>query len=503
MEWKPIRPISGNTETDKVPDTKVALGSSNSSRPPLEPIRLGTGKKSFKEKRQEMMPLTTEITAKLKKDPLTLRADTLQGFKDSWQALVQPVKNQAQNIKGFDAQAPLPEAIAQEFKTVVGAVELAFAPISAVFSAAENVPILGTITKILEFPGMVATDAVDQTAVRGVDKLIDNTDLSPDVKESLKESSKSILELSAQILAGKVGIEKMGTLNKKFGPIDAKTIWDRSFEVAKKRLGMMPDEEPVRTKVPEKTSQETTPTKDVTFREDIKTNIDPTTGKVITPERKTTTTEKFTKDEIAILKKQGFDDNMIKKLEQNKLAQEQKPTETVETKMVEKAPAETKVEQKPLQPTGTGKVKESAASKKLLKEGDEALKYQAGEESVQRKIAQDVISSDYESAKKIISGESPLPDGVRAGFMLSEMEKSALARNDYDTIKSLSQSPLTLEGTAAGQIVQSFSALDPESAVSAIADIEKSRKNIDTKQGVLEKKITKKGLEKFITDLEC
>jgi hypothetical protein len=94
----------------------------------------------------------------------------------------------------------------------------------------------------------------------------------------------------------------------------------------------------------------------------------------------------------------------------------------------------------------------SAALKlKILEAGDEAEVVGYDVDSGQQDMAADLVTNDYEQAKKVAFGEENPPGKVKEGTVALAVAIRALAEGDIDTIKGIVRSKASLGLTEAGQ----------------------------------------------------
>jgi hypothetical protein len=97
------------------------------------------------------------------------------------------------------------------------------------------------------------------------------------------------------------------------------------------------------------------------------------------------------------------------------------------------------------------------------------MKEQAGK-------AQDLLTKDYEKAKRIAMGEELSPTDVLPESVFVAVENKAVAEQDVATLKDLATSSgLSTEATTMGQRIRTLAERNPESPVSAINEIAKVR----------------------------
>jgi len=91
----------------------------------------------------------------------------------------------------------------------------------------------------------------------------------------------------------------------------------------------------------------------------------------------------------------------------------------------------------------------------------------------QAQKASDLINSNIDEARKIIRGETPLPEGLKGTALITAMEEHIKKTADGELASELASSPLVSGTSAAAQELRLAAERDPESPVKAIADVNK------------------------------
>lgn len=239
------------------------------------------------------LPGTTQALADLQSNPLSF--SSAKGTKDVDQQVFSIVKGAWDSIAGSfggvvsgisDALSSLdasksPSQRAGEFSAgVAKAGNAALSPITALFTAAGKVPVVGTVAKLISLPFIVAGDVAPHLSNAGIDAIPDSV-LSPQAKQNLKPGIGDLFALASQIALGK-GVDVLGekvlpseraattfrnnilkenpkikedlskipanTINdlvQKHGPEDAKTIVQQAVELARQKRGLPASTSPV------------------------------------------------------------------------------------------------------------------------------------------------------------------------------------------------------------------------------------------------------------------
>jgi len=91
----------------------------------------------------------------------------------------------------------------------------------------------------------------------------------------------------------------------------------------------------------------------------------------------------------------------------------------------------------------------------------------------QAQKATDLINNNINEARKIIRGETPLPEGLKGTALITAMEEQVKKTADGELASELASSPLVSGTSAAAQELRLAAERDPESPVKAIADVNK------------------------------
>jgi len=134
---------------------------------------------------------------------------------------------------------------------------------------------------------------------------------------------------------------------------------------------------------------------------------------------------------------------------------------------------------------GTGEIKtrglargveQKAIEKKLTESFGDLPEYKTVSMKDQAKKASDLLTENPSKAKRVAMGEELPPEGILPESVFVAVEDSAIAAGDAVTLRALAtQSNLTSEATVMGQRIRTLAERNPESPVTAIADIAKAR----------------------------
>jgi len=171
--------------------------------------------------------------------------------------------------------------------------------------------------------------------------------------------------------------------------------------------------------------------------------------------------------------------------------------------------------------SGKARVRASKVAVSIEQKVEGAFDNIAGYEQInvkdQARRASDLITSDIDRVRRIIAGELPLPDGLRAGMLIKGVEEYAYLTNDIDLVRSLAVSPLVAETSIHAQELRLLAERDENSVLSRVQSLASERaKIVQRRYGTVEKaikketekikkevKINKYDWNSFINSIEC
>ena len=143
-------------------------------------------------------------------------------------------------------------------------------------------------------------------------------------------------------------------------------------------------------------------------------------------------------------------------------------------------------------------VETKAIQNKLTETLGDLPEYQAVNIKEQAKLAQELVSTDYDKAKRIAMGEELPPNNMLPESVFVAVEDKAIKENDINTIKDLAvSSGLVEEATTMGQRLRTLAERDPESPVTAIKSLSKARESEAVKKNLSPKKMIKNDVKQI------
>lgn len=191
------------------------------------------------------------------------------------------------------------------------------------------------------------------------------------------------------------------------------------------------------------------------------------------------------------------------------------------TKPIEKARADTKPADTDFG-RGKSKVGESIEAKAIEKKLTDAFDT-AGYDKINIKDqigrATDLVNNDIVKARKMLSGDESLPDGLRPESLLIAMEEMAMKNGDAQLALDVANSPFITGTSAHAQAMRLLAERDPDSAVAALQRLKKIKEEASKKSGkaketvvsdikksvdkVKKTKATKESWNSFIENITC
>jgi hypothetical protein len=168
-----------------------------------------------------------------------------------------------------------------------------------------------------------------------------------------------------------------------------------------------------------------------------------------------------------------------------------KETLTGEVKVTTELPEGGKV-------SGVAKEIEAKAIERGLTEAgfDELAEYTPAVKAEQSKKVADLMNTDIELAKRIVTGKEEAPSGLRSEALFTAMKDYAMKTKDGQLALDLAKSPVASEISAAGSKLSLSGMGDPESATSKIREVTK------LKEARIEKKLKGKTEKKVKTEIK-
>lgn len=178
---------------------------------------------------ERLFPSTSQTVKELGVDPLSLKADPRKALSDVVANLKTTTETQTQNYRDMFEQPTVAGKVGAGLNTAKGFADIAFSPVTTLFTAANDIPVLGSIAKIVSLPFNVAGDAGKDAGIQAVKDL----PISQAAKDKIGPGIEEIYALAAQIMAGGAIHESVKTeLVNRFGAKDAATIEAKAQEMA-------------------------------------------------------------------------------------------------------------------------------------------------------------------------------------------------------------------------------------------------------------------------------
>ncbi len=466
-------------------------------------------------------PQTVQSIKDIVSDPLSKKADPKKIINDAWEALKVPMQQESQRIaQVFNKNAGTPsQKIGQGLSAISGAGSVAFSPISALFSAANDVPVLGTISKLVTVPFSFFGEGAPKVS----NAIIDHLPISQQAKDNIKPGLGEIFALASQLALGKltdIGPKKIEELQGKYGVEDTKTIVKKATELSQdvktEHKYLTPQEvrnevlhsdlkdtpagntlmkasiEAARNNKDIKVAALMKKTEDATnnFIAERKGKVTPELNKRIKESVKNFTTEQNGKN--TTLKTPGgneFTYKLVDKTESQIMKQtegmqknftspdinKELNTDTTKESTIKGDQSSTTLPEK-----GVSKIGSSIETKAIENRLTNGFEGVAGYDKItikdQAKRAADVMTN-IDEARSIIKGEKPLPEGLRGTALILAAEEHIAKTGDAQLAHDLANSPLVSETSTAAQEMRLAAERNPDSLTLKLQELKKVRED--------------------------
>jgi hypothetical protein len=487
---------------------------------PLQAIASKYGATIISPKETGIFEGTKQGFEELLADPLSLKANPTKIISSAWETIKGSVEQEKENISNlFKSKTPF-QAVGGTLKAIAGAAGIGYSPISALFEGAKQIPVLGSVSKLI---GTAFTAAGEGGGAIG-GGIIDQLPIAQEDKDALKPGVEEIFALASQLALGKISSAalkgKKSELAKKYGEKDANTIInevtrlaeEKRAEKVQKPIEPIKPVEEIKPTEPQPLAQEAKMTSRIgTYNEyaefnklgsqnqQVKEMVSPTLWKfkrgdeawAVSPQLDGVTKIKIKDfglgDSSIVAEKRG---HISANLYPTKELAEQRISADIfnKAKGVEVKPIEVPVEV-PKIPEGTGELKtsglaqtlkEQAIAKGIQDDFGELPQYKARPMKI--KEADEFVRSDYETSMKAINGEITPPKDLLVGEVYSAMKRKAIMEGDVKTLMDLTKAGANDIATAFGREVKAFDSMLEADPVRAIRELGKIKNEVATKR---------------------
>ena len=526
----------------------------------LAQLPTGTGDQLGQEM-ESNLPSTTKTLGELQTDFPNLKADPKKAIGDYWNSIKASVQNEEQNIaQGFADRDEGRSESQQEgdtLKTVAGGAAALLSPVTSLFAAANDVPVLGTVSKVVSLPFEVMGDAGQEMAQQIVQAL----PIPDAAKQNIVGGLGQIFALAGQFaigggyesLASEMGLRPTeldtliknsgfkdgATLAQKYGDTDADTI----LKMAKEKAVEMQKNPQVTERKPTlddlsneksapaiKNEQNIQKPKgqtldlspkgedfDIKGVSDYRTPLDaiqdriqsqrPNTTDIMPPKTPVTVEGeggfKVTKDEgrptVRVADTQTGEETEVPR--ENVKAVKSTSDEIVRPKVRTvnglreiEGTGETKI------PQASKRLEASAIRQGLVESFGELPEYKTADFGQIADKVKALIDRDPDTAKEVAMGRAQPPKGVPSSFMWTILSRQAGLDGDVDLINELSKSSVPRQGVEAGRFIGGFKGLSDEDPVQAIKDLQKSREDALNRRAKAESAKLDEAIKKATSD---
>lgn len=175
------------------------------------------------------LPVTSDLFSQLTSEP-----DIHKAIGNAWSTYSGSILNEAQAMRKYMDTYTNPKSseiakVGSNLELISGTAGVFFAPISALFSAAVDIPVVAPTARLIN----IAFSALGEGATVISNKIVDELPISAKDKAQIKPGLGEIFALAAQIGVGTViGLKTKDTLTEKYGTTDANTIIDQAKTMA-------------------------------------------------------------------------------------------------------------------------------------------------------------------------------------------------------------------------------------------------------------------------------
>lgn len=176
---------------------------------------------------------TMSTVSELALDPLSLKANPKKAISDYWHGIKDTVvKAGVDWANVFDKNKTKSEKLASGLSATAGTIGAVISPITSLFASANDIPVVGTVSRLISLPFEIVGDAGHDLAYPVVASL----PISKQAKRNIVDGVGEIFSLAGQF-ALPITAEKLGAIKtdlvKKYGATDADTIIKQAKEKAK------------------------------------------------------------------------------------------------------------------------------------------------------------------------------------------------------------------------------------------------------------------------------
>ena len=178
-------------------------------------------------------PGTIETVKQLKADPFSKNANPKNIPNDVWEAVKKPFVEgmQANWDRYYNPPKTTAGKLANSLKEVSAVGNALFTPITALFTMANDVPVVASLVKVISLPFVTAGEAAPAVT----NKIIDQLPIDQKSKDVLKPAIGEIASLASMLLLGKAIDVKMNSLAKEYGIPDSKMMLEQAKKLVQDR----------------------------------------------------------------------------------------------------------------------------------------------------------------------------------------------------------------------------------------------------------------------------
>lgn len=407
---------------------------------------------------------------------------TLYDFGDRMVNLMDSLDSEKNKDPGI-----VTERLSRALSAGIGVANIGFLPASATLSGAEEMPVVGPLAKGINYIFGKAGELGEWEA----DAIVDALPVSDRTKESIIGPARELAGLLNMVALGKVGHstakDLKGRYTEKLDLIEEKR--NNGIELTKTEKALVKSEKVI-------------------------SNAEKVTGKVIVTVNDAKNRILELKDQLRKEIPKGYEELKSENLQQKEPVSQPEPaTKSTFIESVKTPELSPEVKTGPTAQSKTGvDIKTEAFERGIKEDFGEIADYKVMNMKEQSRMAEQLINTNAELAKKVAVGDAIPPEGLKAGSVFTALKNRAIASGDIETLRTLAKSNLA---SRLGQEIKAFDdsgvTADPVKAMKAVEEGRRSNfrsARVKQEKLKLQNEIAKatpklKDWDSFIRSIQC
>jgi len=370
----------------------------------------------------------------------------------------------------------------------IGAANLGFLPVSAGMSSAEELPVVGPIAKGINYIFGKAGELGSWEA----DTIVDALPISDNTKKEIIQPARELAGLLNMVALGKVAHETAKDVNsrytEKLDMIEEKR--NNGIKLTRTEQAFINSDKAIK-------AAETITGKTIVTIQDVKNRISELRNKLRKDIPKGY--EEFKSENVPAVKEA--------------VSQPESATKSTFVESVKTPELSPEVKTGPTAESKTGvDIKTEAFERGIQQDFGDVAEYKVMSMKEQSRMAEQLINTNAELAKKVAVGDAVPPEGLKAGSVFTALKNRAIASGDIETLRTLAKSNLA---SRLGQEVKAFddSSItgDPVKAMKSVAESRKRNikpERVKEEKAKIKSEIAKsspklKDWDSFIKSIQC